>query len=555
VIVASLVPERVSLTLYRKHRPKGFGELVGQPAVVTGLKAAVKNSRVAHAYLFAGPRGTGKTSAARILAKCLNCQHGGPRPDPCGECDACVAIAAGTAFDVVEIDAASNRGINEIRELRERVKFAPSQFRTKVYIVDEVHMLTPEAFNALLKTLEEPPENVVFVLATTEPNKVPQTILSRCQRYEFRRVQPHDIERRLEEVASAEHIAVAPGTLRRIAFLADGALRDALVLLEQARGFAGNGAIDNAVLDAAFGAPMYDLVEKAAAAVAAADARAVLETIASAIDRGTDPAWLAKELLRWFRLALLAQVSPEVLSAEVSPEAAQRITAKASGLPRSRILATLRSLSETISQRYSAQPRIDLELALLRVVLPSDELTLQALSDRLRALEERAGGGPNGGSPAPKMMPETVPSRRPKKTADSRAHAQAQGMQPASDPPAADGVNTNEALTRAKLHALWPQVKSAVKERSKPCFGQLEHAVIVEANAQLVTLGVGSRFNRDMLAEPAMASVVAASIAELCGARPAVECIVVPELGAKQPRPPEPSAFALAESVLGADLI
>ncbi len=536
------------MTLYRKYRPMGFDELVGQPAVVTGLQAAVKNSRVAHAYLFAGPRGTGKTSAARILAKCLNCQRGGPRPDPCGACEACLSIAAGTAFDEVEIDAASNRGINEIRELRERVKFAPSQFRTKVYIVDEVHMLTAEAFNALLKTLEEPPDNVVFVLATTEPNKVPQTILSRCQRYEFRRVQPQDIAHRLSDVAKKERIAVSAGALERIAFLADGALRDALVLLEQALGFSGDGKIDDAVLDAAFGAPVYDLVERTAQAVAASDPKAVLQTLAEAIDRGTDPAWLSKELLRWFRLALLAQVSPEVLATEVPAEAAERLAAKAAGIPRVRILAALRNLSDAISQRYSAQPRIDLELALIRVVLPSDELSLQSLADRLRALEERA-DGPNGSSAAPAPASQLPTTRRGKSALPAasipnvgsqlQVHADANGREP---------------LTLSKLQALWPQVKSAVKDRSKPCYGHLEHAVIVDASPQTVTLGVPSRFNRDLLAEPAMAGVIAAAIGEVWGLAPRIEWIVVPELATAK-RATEPGAFSLAESVLGADLI
>jgi DNA polymerase-3 subunit gamma/tau len=555
------------LTLYRKYRPVGFDELVGQPSVVTGLQAAVKNSRVAHAYLFAGPRGTGKTSAARILAKCLNCLRDGPRPDPCGECEACVSIAAGTAFDVIEIDAASNRGINEIRELRERVKFAPSQFRTKVYIVDEVHMLTAEAFNALLKTLEEPPPDVVFVLATTEPNKVPQTILSRCQRYEFRRVQPQDIERRLADVAKAEGISVGPGALARLAFLADGALRDALVLLEQARGFAGDGKLDAAVLDQAFGKPISDLVERAAQAVATSDARAVLETIATAIDRGTDPAWLAKELLRWFRLALLAQVSPDVLDAEVPPEAAERIAHEAAGLPRSRILAALRNLSEAISQRYSAQPRIDLELALIRVVLPGDELSLQALSDRLRTLEERAGvqgGSPSGAAPPVAAPAQAAPKRTRKTSAASALHSEP----PAADDPAERPVpapaasalapsatGSSEPLTLSRLQALWPQVKSAVKDRSRPCYGHLEHAVLVDASPDLVRLGVPSRFNRDLLAEPAMADVIAASIAEIWGATPAIECIVVTDAASPEPGRVEAGAFSLAESVLGADLI
>jgi DNA polymerase III subunit gamma/tau len=513
---------------------------------------------VAHAYLFAGPRGTGKTSAARILAKCLNCQRGGPRPDPCGECEACVSIAAGTAFDVVEIDAASNRGINEIRELRERVKFAPSQFRTKVYIVDEVHMLTAEAFNALLKTLEEPPNDVVFVLATTEPNKVPQTILSRCQRYEFRRVQPQDIERRLAEVAKLEGIKVGPHALERIAFLADGALRDALVLLEQARGFAGSGSIDEAVLDEAFGAPISDLVEQAARAVATTDPKAVLETIAAAIDRGTDPAWLAKELLRWFRLALLAQVSPEVLSSEVPPEAASRIVREAARVPRSRVLAVLRNLSEAISQRYSAQPRIDLELALIRVVLPGDELSLQALSDRLRTLEEHTAS--SGGAPA--SAPPAGQAPAPKRAKKASAHAEEEAVVSASESPAAVSQlaasvsnGAHEPLTLPRLQALWPQVKSAVKDRSRPCYGHLEHAVLVDANPDVVRLGVPSRFNRDLLAEPAMASVIAASIAEIWGATPAIECVVVADAGQAKTDRVEAGAFSLAESVLGADLI
>ena len=544
-----------------------FDELVGQPAVVTGLQAAVKTSRVAHAYLFAGPRGTGKTSAARILAKCLNCLRGGPRPDPCGECEACVSIAAGTAFDVIEIDAASNRGINEIRELRERVKFAPAQFRTKVYIVDEVHMLTSEAFNALLKTLEEPPDNVVFVLATTEPHKVPPTILSRVQRYEFRRMQPADILGRLSEVAKAEKIAADQSSLRRLAFLADGAMRDALVLLEQARGFAGSGKIDDAVLDAAFGAPVYDLVEQTADAIAASDPRAVLASVAEAIDRGTDPAWLARELLRWFRLALLAQVSPEVMSTEVPPETASRIASRAAAIPRTRILATLRNLSDAISQRYSAQPRIDLELALIRVVLPTDELSLQTLSDRLRALEEHAGaptGGANGGA-APgghgSATKRSAPAASSRKTERTPSRAAADVPDPIAEMP---GTNIAELdvqlahndITASKFRALWPLIVSAVKDRSKMCFGHLEHAAIVDATAHKVTLGVPSKFNRDLLAEKAMIGIIADATQEVAGIKPVIECVVVAELAAARVKAaPEVGSFSLAETVLGADLL
>jgi len=551
-----------------------FDELVGQPAVVTGLQAAVKTSRVAHAYLFAGPRGTGKTSAARILAKCLNCLRNGPRPDPCGECDACLSIAAGTAFDVIEIDAASNRGINEIRELRERVKFAPAQFRTKVYIVDEVHMLTPEAFNALLKTLEEPPDNVVFVLATTEAHKVPPTILSRVQRYEFRRMQPADILGRLNVVAKEEKIEVEPAALRRLAFLADGAMRDALVLLEQARGFAGSGTIDDAVLDAAFGAPVYDIVERTADAIAASDPRAVLASVAEAVDRGTDPAWLAKELLRWFRLALLAQVSPDVMAAEVPPETASRVAAKASELPRTRILATLRNLSDVISQRYSAQPRIDLELALIRVVLPSDELSLQTISDRLRTLEERAGnsgsGGAANGGAAPgghgSATKRSAAAGSTRKTERAPSRAAADSPEPISEMPdtqmpSSDIAELDVALAAgdinpSKFRALWPLIVSAVKDRSKMCFGHLEHASIVDACAQKITLGVPSKFNRDLLAEKTMVNIISDATQEVAGIKPAIECIVVAELaGTRAKASPDIGAFSLAESVLGSELL
>ncbi len=551
--------------------------------MVTGLQAAVSSGRIAHAYLFAGPRGTGKTSAARILAKCLNCLRGGPRPDPCGECEACVSIAAGTAFDVIEIDAASNRGINEIRELRERVKFAPAQFRYKVYIVDEVHMLTAEAFNALLKTLEEPPANVVFVLATTEPHKVPPTILSRCQRYEFRRMMPDDITERLADVAKREGITADTATLQRIAYLADGALRDALVLLEQARGFAKQDIVDEAVLDTAFGAPVFDIVDKAARAVGSSDVAAALAAIAEAVDRGADPGWLTKELLRWFRLALLAQVSPRVLATELPPEAAERMLKEAQPIPRNRLLSALRNLSEVIAQRYSAQPRIDLELALVRVLLPSDELSLQALSDRLRAIEERmqTSHSPhptsNGGAPPSDAPPsrKSAPARGAAKTPAKRgANAEAaiaetaiteaaiveavfagatETMPPPASPlPVAVAATASEPLSVAKLHALWPHIVNAVKDRSKPCFGQLEHATIISVNGGAVTLGVPSKFNRDLLGEPASLDIVADAIHEVSGLRPTISCVVA----APQERSAngERNAFSLAESVLGAEL-
>jgi len=509
-----------SSSLYRKHRPAAFSELAGQPAVVAGLSEAVKSDRVVHAYLFAGPRGTGKTSAARIFAKCLNCLRDGPRPDPCGECEACVAIANGTAFDVIEIDAASNRGINEIRELRERVKFAPAQFRTKVYIIDEVHMLTPEAFNALLKTLEEPPDHVVFILATTELHRVPATILSRCQRYEFRRLSPAVIAQQLKTVATREKIRIDEAAIERMAFLADGAMRDALVLLEQARGFSGDGAIDQAVLDRAFGESHRELIEAAADAVIAADPAAALAAVAKAVERGADPAWMTKELLRWFRLALLAQVSAEVLETEVPRDEAGRIGERAAKLPRTTVFRALRSFSDV--GRFSTQPRIDLELALMRVIRPTDELDLKRLSERLAELEERL----RDGTGATRTTTPGAPTPRKASSAGE--------------------------LTRTKLEAQWPLVLGDVKERSLTCYGWLAHAAIDEASDELVVLRLGKKFYADSLAEPTCMSVLRAAIERVSGKSPKVQFVVDPAASASlRAAPASDSGFALAESVLG----
>jgi DNA polymerase-3 subunit gamma/tau len=398
-VVATESPTH-ALALYRKHRPAAFDDLVGQSSVVDGLTAALRTGRTVHAYLFSGPRGTGKTSAARILAKCLNCERGGPRPDPCGKCASCVAIAEGTSFDVIEIDAASNSRVEETRELLKGVDVVPAYSRMKVYIVDEVHMMSASAFNALLKTLEEPPAHAVFILATTEPHKVPATILSRCQRYEFRRMAPETIGLRLKEVAAREKIRISADAITRLAFLADGALRDALVLLEQARGFAGEGQIDDAALDRAFGASHRETVSAIVAAIAESDASEALEQVAAAAAAGIDPTWLTRELLRRFRLVLLAQHSPGTLALETPPDDAQAVTALARRLESPRVYAALKHLSAALENRFSTQPRIDLELALVRIIMPGEESGLRDILERLRALESRAEGA-NGVSASP----------------------------------------------------------------------------------------------------------------------------------------------------------
>ncbi|MDH7571083.1 MAG: DNA polymerase III subunit gamma/tau, partial [Armatimonadota bacterium] len=246
------------VSLYRKYRPQRFGDLVGQEQITRILQNALESGRVAHAYLFCGPRGTGKTTTARLLAKALNCEKG-PTRDPCNVCVPCQRIAAGSALDVIEIDAASNRGIDDIRELRDKVKYTPAEARYKVYVIDECHMLTTEAFNALLKTLEEPPPHVLFVLATTDPQKVPATILSRCQRLDFRRGAVNDLVARLAVVAKGEGLQVDEEALLLIARAGDGSWRDAISVLEQVVAF-GNGRITAEAVRSILGSVSADLI-------------------------------------------------------------------------------------------------------------------------------------------------------------------------------------------------------------------------------------------------------------------------------------------------------
>ncbi|HMC45187.1 MAG TPA: DNA polymerase III subunit gamma/tau, partial [Caballeronia sp.] len=306
------------MSLYRTWRPKTFADLVGQDAVVRTLTTAIDTGRLAHAYLFSGPRGSGKTSAAKILARCIECEHG-PTATPDNTCDNCTAILAGNALDVLEIDAASNRGIDEIRALRDAVKFAPATMRSKVYIIDEAHMLTKEGANAFLKTLEEPPPYAVFILATTAPESLPPTILSRCQRYAFRRIPIETMIARMREISTAEGIVIDDGALGAIAYRADGGLRDALTMLEQVAAFAG-GPVVTETVDAAFGQTGREFAQRILVAALAGDPTAALVAIDEASDAGADMPGLIRGTIAEFRHLLVARVNPELLSRDLSAD-------------------------------------------------------------------------------------------------------------------------------------------------------------------------------------------------------------------------------------------
>ncbi|WP_308637286.1 DNA polymerase III subunit gamma/tau [Paenibacillus silvisoli] len=297
------------IALYRAWRPQTFQDMVGQQHIIQTLQNAIREQRVSHAYLFNGPRGTGKTTTAKVLAKAINCEQG-PATEPCNVCDACRGITAGTVMDVVEIDAASNRGIDEIRDIRDKVRYAPSEVRTKVYIIDEVHMLTTEAFNALLKTLEEPPAHVIFILATTEPHKLPATIISRCQRFDFRQVSLPEQTERLRQICTEEGIQADDDALAYIARLSDGGMRDAISLLEQVSAYGGEHITLNDAVDVT-GGLAAEQFEQLAEAIRARDAGAIMPLVEGLMQAGKSVDKCLENLIYYFRDLLVLKLAPQ----------------------------------------------------------------------------------------------------------------------------------------------------------------------------------------------------------------------------------------------------
>ena len=335
------------MALYRKYRPARLSDLVGQQHVAKTLLNALENHRVAHAYIFTGPRGTGKTSAALIMSRAVNCQSPTPEGEPCGQCEACRRIARGASMDVLEIDAASNRGINEMRDLRDGVKYLPAQEKRKVYIIDEVHMLTTEAFNALLKTLEEPPEHVMFMLATTEPHKVPTTILSRCQRFDFHRIGQQQLFEHLQKLVQLEGRTADDAALRLIARRAEGGLRDAVSLLDQCL-VASEGNLSQQTIAGVLG--IVDERFVMAEAVAGHDGLRIIKGVELLSAEGRDMRLFLQQLLEFVREQLL-----------------QNMSGQQTLLTRNQALQMLRDLVDGDQRlRFSLTPRLTLELALLQ---------------------------------------------------------------------------------------------------------------------------------------------------------------------------------------------
>ena len=383
------------VALYRQWRPQDFQNLVGQNHISDTLKNAIVSGKIAHAYLFSGPRGTGKTSTAKILAKSLNCING-PTAEPCNECANCDRINTGVSMDVLEIDAASNRGIDEIRELRETVKFAPVDGRYKVYIIDEVHMLTTEAFNALLKTLEEPPAHVVFILATTESHKIPATIHSRCQRYDFRRIGAKEIEKRLIEVAERSELMVADDAMKLIASHADGGLRDALSILDQCTTME-DGMVTADKVRQLLGLIGHEWVWRITDAIGERDFKAVLLTLNELIILGKDVRQLLLEVTLYMRSIMLFKAAPTIDSIELYGDDRGVLAKHGELFTHEELVQMMQLLNEGANDaKWAPEPRITAEMVLLSVCRRSVGNDLSALLARLDALESQfvAGGVP-----------------------------------------------------------------------------------------------------------------------------------------------------------------
>jgi DNA polymerase-3 subunit gamma/tau len=426
----------------RKWRPQTFRDLTGQTHVTETLANAIRNDRVAHAYIFSGARGVGKTTAARILAKALNCVHG-PTADPCGECDSCKEIAAGSSLDVIEIDAASNRGIDQIRELREMVRYAPAGSRNKVVILDEAHMLTTEASNALLKTLEEPPDRVVFVMATTEPENLVDTIRSRSQHFHFRALTFAEITARLEEIAGKENLQIEPGALAVIARMAEGSMRDALSLLEQARAYCGDTIPAKDVREL-LGVVPEDALEELINAIAAGSADRVLALVHSFQKEGRNLQHFCREAVRHIRNLLVAKVcgadSDLIAATPDQRPALERAAALFTEEDLTRFFQILLQTDEDL--RRKLDPRVHLEMGLLRLINAARLAPLEELMAEVRsgAPAASSGGSTRGAAPSPvssttskRELPSSLASPSPF-TPAPRASAAAAGVSSSPQP-------------------------------------------------------------------------------------------------------------------------
>jgi DNA polymerase-3 subunit gamma/tau len=514
------------LSLYRKYRSQTFADVVGQEHVTRTLSNAIVEDRIAHAYLFSGPRGTGKTSTARILAKSLNCEKG-PTPEPDNSCASCLEITEGTSLDVIEIDAASHGSVEDARDLREKVAYAPVAGRRKVYIIDECHMLSPAANNALLKVLEEPPPHVVFVFATTEPHKVLQTLLDRCQRYEFRSLEPDALAGLIAEVSQSEDITIDEEAMALIASRAAGSARDALTLLEQVQSFAG----DKITLDEVsqvLGAVPEDLLVELVDAIAERDAGAVLTFSDRLIRSGRDIREFTRALVEYLRslfLILHAPAAREIL--DVSDDRFVRLQTQANRFDATELLRLLDLANEVqLALRQAIEARLALEIGLARMARPDLHATPTSMLSRIERLERLMGiedpeTTPTADTPARAPIPEEKPAAAKPKPAAKAAPRPQREVEVEVAPPAPGEIDIE------KVRRAWDVVLQKVKKR-KISF----HALLLQAspvawsdNELILEFSPRHNFHRDEVSEVGKQAPLIEAFFETFGVKPRIKCV------------------------------
>ncbi len=530
----------------RKYRPQTFDDLVGQAHVTRTLKNAVAQNRLAHAYLFVGPRGIGKTSTARILAKALNCIHG-PTITPCGVCDSCKEITAGNSLDVLEIDGASNNGVEQVRELRDNVRYAPTKGKFKIYIIDEVHMLTSAAFNALLKTLEEPPPHVKFIFATTEPQKVLPTILSRCQRFDLHRIPANLIADHLQYIAKNEKVTLESAAAHAIAKGADGGLRDAESMLDQLVAFCGETIAEQDVLSV-FGFTSEQTVAAFTEKVLSGATAEALELLHAEAENGKDMMKLMSDLIGYLRDLLVFKVKPDAVADDFNPELQSALETQAALIETDRLLELIDQFAGAEGRmKWAPNKRLHFEVAVIKAIQTLEQVTLNQVIENLSAL--RDGKAP----PETKALPKVAPVAPAARAAVARVAEKpaVKVAPPAPEPPVAEAPAMS-------LEEMWQKAVDQIRARRPLIKGWIESARVLGAEGRYLLLGFPpeEKTAMDSIATPRNRDFLSALLKEISGRdwdikfslkeglevmrRPPEEAAVV-EAPARKPEPSAPT--------------